>query len=295
MDVFAATAEFNREVIGLPRPKAPARLSLARRDWASVALLEEVKELEDASTIEDEVDALVDVIYFAAGRLYEMGVDGAAHFAEVHRANMGKVRGELSKRPNSLGYDAIKPEGWTSPDHTRVLAEASRRPRVLVLGHARHGKDTVAEMLRDRWGLRFSSSSMFCAERVMMPYFAQHGVPYASVEECYEDRVNHRSTWFDKIQDYNRADPSRLAREMLEAGNDMYVGMRSAYEFAEAHRLFDFIVWVDASGRGVPPEPRDSFDIGFSGGMLLIRNDGTLQDLEAAVDRLAKNHLSLEA
>lgn len=303
MDVFEEAADFNHRIIGIERPSEPTPLPPERRKAIADHLREEAQELEDAETLADQLDALTDVMFIAAGRFHETGTDGHEHYAETSYANRTRVRGNNAKRPgSSFGFDAVKPEGWIGPDHDAILAgcAASRRlprinPKVLILGDARHGKDTVAEMLRDRYGMRFSSSSMFCAERVMMPYFAAHGVPYASAEECYEDRVNHRATWFDRIQDYNRGDPSRLAREMLEAGNDMYVGMRSAMEFAEAHKLFDHIVWVDASGRGVPREAGDSFDILFSPGMLMVRNWGTLEELEATVDRLAKNHLGLEA
>lgn len=296
-DVFRDTAEFNHRIIGLPLPAAPERLSPARKAWALCALREEAQELEDAETLEDEVDALMDLIYFAGGRLREMGVVGRVAdgcWDAIHSANMRKRRGELSKRPNSLGFDAVKPEGWQAPDLAPIIA-SSRRPRILVLGSARHGKDTVAEMLRDLYGLRFSSSSMFCAERVLMPYFRYHGVPYATAEECYADRVNHRATWFQQIEAYNDPDRSRLAREMLEAGNDMYVGMRSAKEFAEARGLFDHVVWVDAFGRGLPQEDPSSFDIPYDNlTMHVIDNGGTLEDLEHEVRAFARE-IGLEA
>lgn len=292
-DVFGLAAQFNDKIIGIKRPTTPTPLTPERRKAIADHLREEAQELEDAETIADQVDALTDVMFIAAGRFYETGTDGAEHYLETSYANMGRVRGDNAKRPGSVGFDAVKPEGWVGPDHDAIIAGCAasrRRPkrRVLILGDARHGKDTVAEMLRDRHGYRFSSSSMFCAERVMMPYFAAHGVPYASPEECYADRVNHRSTWYDKIEDYNRADPSRLAREMLDAGNDMYVGMRSAMEFAEARRLFDVILWVDASGRGLPKEDRSSFSIDFEpDAMVLIENSGTLEALARRVDELA--------
>lgn len=319
-DVFRLTADFARDVLKMSSPPPePTRLNEERKIWAHRAFSEEVQEFLEANTLEDEVDAICDLIYFAAGRLYEMGVDGALHFEEVHGANVEKRKGRLEKRSHGLsdehGMDAVKPTDWTPPDHTALLAfqrgelalafrtrsgkmfaldpalglkAVKRKPKVLILGHARHGKDTVAEMLRDKYGYTFASSSMFCAERVMMPHF--NSLPshpgYATVEDCYEDRVNHRATWFQQIEAYNSPDRSRLAREMLET-NDLYVGMRSAREFAEARPLFDHVVWVDAKGRGVAPEDRDSFDIDFKPDMWLVRNDGTLEDLEAAVDRLA--------
>lgn len=291
--VFDDTAQFATEVVALPRPKFPARLDLERKAWAVCALGEELQEFASAQTIEDEADALLDLVYFAAGRLHEMGLDGQAHWDLVHRANMLKRRGELSKRPGSKGHDAVKPEGWQAPDH-RPLVRA-RFPKIILLGYARHGKDTVAEILRDRYGFQFNSSSMFCAERVLLPYF--NGRPagyspahdrifrhYATAEECYEDRVNFRDVWFDQIEAYNREDPSRLCREMFEAGNDIYVGMRSAIEFKAAQKLADLVVWVDASGRGLPPEDKSSCTVRQEFADYVLPNNGTLDDLAQAVD-----------
>jgi hypothetical protein len=133
-------------------------------------------------------------------------------------------------------------------------------PRLILLGHARHGKDTVADLLRDRHGFNPMGSSLFACERVVAPWFRLTGWPYPSVQACYADRVNHRALWFDLICAYNRQDPARLARELFEAGHDVYVGMRSATEFAAARPLADVVVWVDALDR-LPPEPADSFDI----------------------------------
>lgn len=118
MDIFESTFTFNRQVCGLKTPEQPTRLNADRKSWTCAALNEEIGEFHRADNIVDEVDALIDLIYFAAGRMQEMGVDGARAFAEVHRANMRKVKGELSKRPGSLGHDAIKPEGWKGPDYS---------------------------------------------------------------------------------------------------------------------------------------------------------------------------------
>jgi hypothetical protein len=156
-------------------------------------------------------------------------------------------------------------------------------PKILILGWARHGKDTVAEILRDVHGYTFASSSMFCAEEVCRPAMAELGITYDTLEECYADRVNHRATWYEAIKAYNAEDPARLAKGILESG-DLYVGMRSAYEFAEARKLFSHIWWVDASGRGLPPEPRDSMDIDFEEDeFTLISNNGTLEDLHREI------------
>lgn len=314
MDIFTAPADFNRRIIGIEAPDLPTPLPYSRRKAIADHLREEAQELEDAEELKDQVDALTDVMFIAGGRFYETGTDGPAHCAETSRANTTRVRGDNPKRPNSFGFDAVKPEGWQEPDHQSIIdrtfcgkvAEpldlaqrplpfgfpsfhhvATRRPKVIVLGHARHGKDTVAELLRDRYGYRFQSSSMFCAEHVMLPYFRGQGVDYPSVEACYEDRVNHRATWYDQIEAYNRDDWGRLCRELFAQGNDVYVGTRSSREFAEARKAADVVLWVDAQGRGLPPEPRSSFDIDYDpASMTYVSNNGTLKMLEAAVDAL---------
>ena len=310
VDVFRLTADFARNIMGVEAPTLPTRLSPNRKTWAGRAFREEVQEFEDAETMEDEVDAIIDLIYFAAGRLHEMGVDGGAHFQEVHRPNMRKVRGTLQKRSHGLGvegYDAVKPDDWTGPNHARLIRQqieaaeavgldgdlyalpaeqvdptvvqpAPRPLKVLLLGHARHGKDTVAELLRDRHGFSFQSSSMFVAERVVMPHFQLTGSPYGDVASCYEDRVNHRALWYDLIRAYNHDDEARLARE-LYADFDVYVGLRARDEFKaiEAAKLFDLCIWVDRSDH-VGPEGADSCTVTPDLADVILDNNGSLED-----------------
>lgn len=160
------------------------------------------------------------------------------------------------------------------------------KPKLLILGHARHGKDTVAEMLRDRHGFSFASSSYFAMQKVIRPALAEIGINYTSDEECYADRVNHRGFWYDKICEYNGGGPSRLAEEIL-VDHDMYVGMRANDEYVASRPMFDFVVWVDSSGRGIPPEDSSSMTIEYDPQrMVLINNGGTLEDLAAAIDDL---------
>lgn len=164
-----------------------------------------------------------------------------------------------------------------------------RKLRILILGHGRSGKDTVAEILRDKYGLEFVSSSWAAAESVMMPYFEKQGVPYESVETCYADRHtdNNRAVWFDQISAYNDEDPAKLAKEVFAQGH-IYVGMRSAREYIAVRESVDYVVWVDASGRGVKPEERDSFDIPQTNEMYVIDNNGTEEELPAKVAGFAR-------
>lgn len=154
--------------------------------------------------------------------------------------------------------------------------------KLLILGKARHGKDTLAEILRDFHGIDFKSSSMFCAEKVVYPVLKEK-YGYETVEECYKDRVNHREEWARLIEGYNLPDRARLAREILEE-SQCYVGMRSQEEFDEARKLFDYIIWVDASLRvgGEDPTMRIAWEPNF----ITVYNNYGVPELKGAADAL---------
>ena len=65
-------------------------------------------------------------------------------------------------------------------------------PKLLIIGHGRHGKDTVCEILKESYGFNFRSSSDFCAEKLVYPLLKDL-YNYNSYQEAYADRHNHRS------------------------------------------------------------------------------------------------------
>lgn len=161
------------------------------------------------------------------------------------------------------------------------------KPKLLVLGHARHGKDTVCEILRDQYGFKFMSSSLFCAEKVVYPILApKYG--YATLGDCYEDRVNHRGEWFNLIYAHNKDDPARLGREIF-AEYDIYCGLRNIaeYEYQDAEGVFDVCVWVDASER-MPPESKDSCTVHQGLADVIIDNNRSLEYLRTQVAAFVK-------
>lgn len=74
-------------------------------------MLEELIEFMEAETLEDQVDALTDLIYFAIGTFTLMGVKPEPFFDIVHAANMGKLWEDGKPRFDEQGK-WIKPEGW---------------------------------------------------------------------------------------------------------------------------------------------------------------------------------------
>lgn len=151
--------------------------------------------------------------------------------------------------------------------------------KLLIIGYARHGKDTVSEFLRDEYDYKFISSSVYCAEHVVIPFLAKRGITYDSVQECYEDRVNHRDKWFEAIEQIEIESPGALTRGILEE-NNIYCGMRSAIHLGHAKEqgLFDLIIWVDASKR-LPPEDSSSNTITPEDADFILDNNGDLEGL----------------
>ena len=132
---FRDVIEFNQDIINL----APTDyLSEERLNWFKNVINEELSEFESAndkyavaskndfnedSLLElkaDMIDAIMDLLYFAYGRLYEIGCtedDFNCMWAAIQNANMSKKRGNKGRGSDD---DAIKPEGWQGPEKTFI-------------------------------------------------------------------------------------------------------------------------------------------------------------------------------
>lgn len=186
------------------------------------------------------------------------------------------------------------------------------RPKLLILGNARHGKDTVGEWFVQK-GYTFVSSSRFVGETAVYPRilakWAEYeeklraknmwpiskdderelikgtGTPprYGNFEAAFADRHNHRQFWFEAIRDYNIPDRSRLGRELF-ALYDMYVGLRNKHELwaLKLHKAYDLAIWIDASER-VAPEDSASISVDRWMADVTVDNNSTLEDLDKAL------------
>ena len=118
---------------------------------------EEIDELRDAVTLDDAADAIIDIIYIAAGTIDLLGEDrnGLEPFVckvaladlvvamqnsgirlplqalwdEVHQANMAKERGTESTSKYGNKFDIVKPKGWVAPDIAKVLIPEGLDPK----------------------------------------------------------------------------------------------------------------------------------------------------------------------
>lgn len=115
---------------------------------------EELKELVDSKVLEDAADAIVDIVYIAAGTVDLLGSRALENerlgispylvgsqlrelfnrvtwkgrelplqdlWDEVHKANMRKERGTAATSRHGSGFDIIKPAGWVAPNIAAVL------------------------------------------------------------------------------------------------------------------------------------------------------------------------------
>ena len=154
--------------------------------------------------------------------------------------------------------------------------------KLLIIGHGRHGKDTVAAMLKEEFGLTHlasseASSTIFVFDALKEKY------GYTTVEDCFNDRANHRAEWYDLICEYNANDQARLAKDIVERAN-VYVGMRSQAELDECIKqgVFDAIIGVMDPRK--PLEDIGSMSINVEKySDIMIYNDSTLDDLRQGV------------
>lgn len=151
--------------------------------------------------------------------------------------------------------------------------------KILIIGHARHGKDTVAELLAEQLQAKFNSSSRAVCDHHIYPMLAKF---YVDSDACYNDRINCRDLWAALIRDYCAKDKARLAKLIFEH-NDIYVGLRNREEFDAVRIAFDpFVIWVDACKRK-PLEPSSSMELTSNLAHLYIDNNHTLESLAADV------------
>lgn len=165
--------------------------------------------------------------------------------------------------------------------NSEMLMDLAGSMRLLIIGHGRHGKDSVGDILRDQYGMRVVSSSEFAAQKAVFPLVSDL---YPDWRAAFEDRANHRDLWYHAIKAYNLRPGLMLAEQILKA-HDIYTGMRARSEFERSGYLFDLVIWVDASDR-LPPEPSGSMELTAADAGWEIDNNGPEAALPGEVAKL---------
>lgn len=73
---------------------------------------EELEEFFEAQNIYEQVDSIIDLLYYALGTLVELGVEPDELFILLHEWNLKK----LDKICFDESGKVLKPEGWEHPD-----------------------------------------------------------------------------------------------------------------------------------------------------------------------------------
>ena len=124
MKLIKDVYEFNQKIIGTKQPERFSVLNRERLLFALTAMYEELNEFtvaNNCNNVGEALDAMIDLIYFALGRCYEMGIT-IEQFEKcwniVQEKNMAKKRGTKNR---GTDQDAMKPEGWQAADLGGVL------------------------------------------------------------------------------------------------------------------------------------------------------------------------------
>lgn len=153
---------------------------------------------------------------------------------------------------------------------------------VIFCGRARAGKDTACEL--------FAAFARVNNAGTVSKYLAPHVARRLglSVEEAYARRgesMETRAFWRAVGDELRATDPARLVREMMGYGQ-VGGGLRGTVEIRAARRegLADLFVWIDS--------PRALADATCEFGPeecdVIIRNDGTIEEFGAKIERLAR-------
>lgn len=101
-------------------------------DQEAEAILSKNKEVEP---LVDEVDALIDLLYFTYGTFVMMNVDPTPIFNLVHQANMGKLFPDGKPRYHELTGKVLKPDNWEADyaPEEKIRVEIERQQKASLL------------------------------------------------------------------------------------------------------------------------------------------------------------------
>lgn len=168
--------------------------------------------------------------------------------------------------------------------------------KLIICGLARHGKDTAAEYLAEKYNMTFQSSSraaldIFLFDDLNLNRGWAMLPPYPDKEAAFSDRVNLREYWHEAIKCYNTPDKARLAKDILSK-NDIYVGMRCRDELAAIRKEMPVVVlWIDATERLGETETSASITVRWPDCDTVICNNTTLEEFQSKLDTFYLMHI----
>ncbi|MBO0439990.1 HAD family hydrolase [Candidatus Enterococcus ikei] len=87
------------------------------------------KEKEVTEPLVEQVDALIDLLYFTYGSFSLLGVDPTEIFSIVHEANMGKLFPDGKPHYHPVTHKVLKPDNWEADfaPEPKIKAELERQ------------------------------------------------------------------------------------------------------------------------------------------------------------------------
>lgn len=116
--------QFNKEIIKTEERESPGVLSRERLLFALTAMYEELHEFTVANNTDnvgEALDAMIDLIYFALGRCYELGITEKQFYDCWNIVQEKNMQKSLGRKNRGTQTDAVKPEGWEAADLNEVL------------------------------------------------------------------------------------------------------------------------------------------------------------------------------
>ena len=165
---FQKVREFH-EKFGLAYDAGPRLLDTDEQKFRLTCLHEELDEYEEAvfgNDAHEQLDALVDLVYFACGTAHRNGWNFDEAFRRVHAANMTKVL-DPAKQRRGWKQEINKPEGWIGPflaDLVDSGTAACLQPGafagkykglILIDGPDGSGKTTLSERICELTGAEY--------------------------------------------------------------------------------------------------------------------------------------------
>lgn len=129
--------------------------------------------------------------------------------------------------------------------------------RLMILGHGRSGKDTIAQMFANALGYHYGGSTSLGVKPIITYSITQSLDPVVN-DQCYDDRHTYRQYWFDACNMLRRIDPLIIIKCQLAIG-DFMLGNRSKEEFINGLDYWrpTSVIWM--ARRVAPVDPTLEF------------------------------------
>ena len=82
---------------------------------------QELKEAVAADDLNEQLDALIDILVVTIGAIHSAGFDGEGAWKEVMNTNFAKIDRETGKVRKREDGKVLKPLGWVAPNLTSFL------------------------------------------------------------------------------------------------------------------------------------------------------------------------------